>query len=84
MKKYKITYKDGSCKVFEQPIVEDERLSPMTYKKLKELGYSHETWKDLTQEKANQIIANKTNNAKSTQAKSEQTQEQPKNLRHIK
>lgn len=36
--------------------VEDERLSPMTYKKLKEMGYSSDDWKGLTQEQANKIV----------------------------
>ena len=35
----------------------DDRLSPMTYKKLKELGYGPNDWKNLTQEKANEIVA---------------------------
>ena len=34
----------------------DERLSPMTYKKLKELGYSSEDWHDWSQEHANEIV----------------------------
>ena len=38
------------------PELKDDRLSPMTYKKLKELGYTHEKWKDLTQEQANKIV----------------------------
>ena len=36
--------------------MKDERLSPMTYKKLKEKGYSQEDWKNLTQEQANKIV----------------------------
>lgn len=39
------------------PELKDDRLSPMTYKKLKELGYTHEKWKDLSQEQANKIVA---------------------------
>lgn len=35
----------------------DDRLSPMTYRKLKELGYGPNDWKNLTQEKANEIVA---------------------------
>lgn len=35
----------------------DDRLSPMTYSKLRELGYDHEDWKDLTQEQANELVA---------------------------
>ncbi len=37
--------------------LKDERLSPMTYKKLKELGYNSNTWKDLSQEEANKIVS---------------------------
>lgn len=37
--------------------IHDDRLSPMTYSKLKELGYDHEDWKDLTQEQANELVA---------------------------
>lgn len=37
--------------------IEDERLSPMTYSKLKELGYDQDDWKDLTQEQANELVA---------------------------
>lgn len=37
--------------------LEDDRLSPMTYKKLKEMGYDSEKWKNLTQEQANKIVA---------------------------
>jgi hypothetical protein len=76
MKKYKVKYNDknyivkaGSVKdalsaldyVFSK--VNDDRLSPMTYKKLKELGYSNETWKDLTQEQANKIVHGSQNNS---------------------
>lgn len=60
MKKYKVTFKDGSSViVHSKEGVEDERLSPMTYKKLKELGYNSEKWKNLTQEQANRIVAQK-------------------------
>ena len=55
-------------------ILQDVRLSPMTYQKLKELGYDHSTWKNLTQEEANKIVAEgkHINSAKSSK------QEQPK------
>lgn len=57
MKKYKVTFRDGSSVIVpNKQSVEDERLSPMTYKKLKEMGYTHEKWKNLTQEQANKII----------------------------
>lgn len=42
--------------------IEDDRLSPMTYKKLKEMGYNSDKWQNLTQEEANKIIA-KSNSA---------------------
>lgn len=35
----------------------DERLSPMTYKKLREIGYDENKWKNLSQEQANKIVA---------------------------
>ena len=70
MAKYKVRYKNnnyivkaGSVKDALSALdyivpsnVDDERLSPMTYKKLKELGYTHENWKDLSQEQANKIV----------------------------
>ena len=46
----------------------DERLSPMTYKKLKEMGYTSEKWKNLTQEQANKIVRGE---EKPTQRKNE-------------
>ena len=36
--------------------IEDERLSPMTYAKLKELGYSSDDWEGWTQEYANKVV----------------------------
>lgn len=36
--------------------IEDDRLSPMTYVKLKELGYSSDDWEDWTQEYANKVV----------------------------
>lgn len=51
----------------------DERLSPMTYKKLKEMGYTSEKWKNLTQEQANKIIHSDT-----PSISSEETVETPK------
>ena len=53
----------------------DDRLAPMTYKKLKEMGYSSDRWKNLTQEEANRIVAK--NEIKSEKIKSE---EESKNL----
>lgn len=48
----------------------DERLSPMSYRKLKELGYDSESWKGKTQEWANAIIRKHENNtAKSSGAR---------------
>lgn len=70
--------------------LEDERLSPMTYKKLKEMGYTSEKWKNLTQEQANEIVRgnkqpNETNKKsenleqeKSTTKQEETITEQPK------
>ena len=46
--------------------IEDDRLSPMTYKKLKELGYDKNKWQNLTQEQANKIVqSNATSNSNS-------------------
>lgn len=66
MKSYKITHKNktyivkakdsiDAVKKIEE--VQDERLSPMTYRKLKEFGYTHNQWKNLSQEQANKIVA---------------------------
>lgn len=41
--------------------IEDEHLSPMTYKKLKEYGYNSNQWKNWTQEQANSVIASRQN-----------------------
>lgn len=58
--------------------VEDERLSPMTYKKLTEMGYNSNDWKGWTQEKANAIVAKGRNEdakaQKSTVSKETSTQ----------
>jgi len=50
MKVYKIRIRD---KLF---VIKDDRLSPMTYAKLKELGYGSEDWKNWSQEQANKIV----------------------------
>lgn len=39
--------------------MKDDRLAPMTYKKLKELGVNRETYSKWTQEQANEYIRNK-------------------------
>lgn len=44
--------------------IEDDRLSPMTYKKLKEMGYNSDKWQNLTQEEANKIVAKSETSAK--------------------
>lgn len=41
----------------------------MTYKKLKEMGYNSEQWKNLTQEEANRIVANSEDNTNKINAK---------------
>jgi len=53
------------------PDVEDDRLSPMTYKKLKELGYGHEQWKDLSQEEANKIVQTNSPESKESEKSNE-------------
>ena len=54
---YKVTAKDSASAVLKVMRLKDDRLSPMTYAKLKELGYSSEDWKKWNQEQANQIVA---------------------------
>ena len=52
----------------------DDRLSPMTYRKLKELGYGPNDWKNLTQEKANEIVASHAQGGTNNAAKQANTQ----------
>ena len=90
MKSYKITHKNktyivkakdsiDAIKKIEE--VQDERLSPMTYRKLKEFGYTSNQWKNLSQEQANKIVASheqkKANTSKkeSTQTKQQKSAE---------
>ena len=40
----------------ESAEIEDDRLAPMTYKKLKEFGYTSDDWGDWTQEQANEVV----------------------------
>lgn len=57
----------------------DERLSPMTYKKLRELGYDENKWQNLTQEQANKIVAqHNTSTAKSSSNVKTEKTEAPK------
>lgn len=59
--------------------INDDRLSPMTYKKLKELGYGHEQWKNLTQEQANKIVEKNTeSNDKPSSNKTEKAETKQK------
>lgn len=59
--------------------IEDDRLSPMTYKKLKEMGYNSEKWKNLTQEEANKIVAKSNTSAKpKTEAPKQETKSKAK------
>ena len=59
--------------------IEDDRLSPMTYKKLKEMGYNSEKWKNLTQEEANKIVAKSETSAKPKTETPKQETKQSKN-----
>ena len=60
----------------------DDRLSPMTYRKLKELGVKPEQWKKWTQEQANQFIASKRQGiAKQTTQKSTSSSSTKKSTR---
>lgn len=54
--------------------IEDVRLSPMTYQKLKELGYNHSTWKNLTQEEANKIVSEGKQSESTKSTKQEQVE----------
>lgn len=54
--------------------IEDDRLSPMTYQKLKELGYNHSTWKNLTQEEANKIVSEGKQSESTKSTKQEQVE----------
>lgn len=84
MKSYKITHKnkiytvkakDSIDAIEKVKEVQDERLSPMTYRKLKEFGYNHNQWKNLSQEQANKIVASHEQKKSSTQnEKSENSQ----------
>lgn len=56
-KNYKVTARDSTSAIVAVMRLRDDRLSPMTYSKLKELGYSSEDWKKLNQEQANKIVA---------------------------
>lgn len=59
--------------------IEDDRLSPMTYKKLKEMGYNSDKWKNLTQEEANKIVAKSETSAKpKTEAPKQETKSKAK------
>ena len=59
--------------------IEDDRLSPMTYKKLKEMGYNSDKWKNLTQEEANRIVAKSETSAKpKTEAPKQETKPKSK------
>lgn len=57
--------------------IEDDRLSPMTYKKLKEMGYNSDKWQNLTQEEANKIIA-KSNSASKPKTETPKQETKPK------
>lgn len=54
----------------------DERLSPMTYKKLKELGYSSDDWKNWSQEEANKKIHGNEKKGEKKNAKKEAKKEE--------
>lgn len=59
--------------------IEDDRLSPMTYKKLKEMGYNSDKWQNLTQEEANKIVAKSETSAKpKTEAPKQETKSKAK------
>ena len=71
-------------KLFE---LNDDRLSPMTYSKLKEMGYTSEDWKDWDQEHANKVVAegiqsstqNKESESENSQTSATETTAKPTN-----
>lgn len=58
--------------------VNDDRLSPTTYKKLKELGVKPEQWRNWSQEEANRFIASKEQKSKSNKSGKEKKEEETK------
>lgn len=72
IKEAKKNIQDENVEKTEKAI--DDRLSPMTYKKLQEFGYGPDDWKDLTQEKANEIVKSHTQKSASGSEKSSSTQ----------
>ena len=59
--------------------LEDDRLAPMTYKKLKELGYTNNQWKNWTQEQANKVVASHEEKANQETRKKEEKGSESKN-----
>jgi hypothetical protein len=72
IKEAKKNIQDENVEKTEKTI--DDRLSPMTYKKLQEFGYGPDDWKDLTQEKANEIVKSHEQKSASGSEKSSSTQ----------
>ena len=70
--KHLISHSTGELVVGDSSI-RDDRLSPMTYKKLKEYGYTPHQWQNMSQEQANKIIASRQNksNPKKVEKKEE-------------
>lgn len=64
-------------KTTKDSAIKDERLSPMTYRKLKEYGYNSDRWKNLTQEQANKIVQQH-ENKQSTSSAEKKTEETKK------
>ena len=67
---------------------EDERLSPMSYKKLRELGYNENDWKGKSQEWANKTIATNSKSSETTSnekpaEKKTASEEVPENIERI-
>lgn len=60
-------------------MLRDDRLSPMTYKKLKEMGYNSDKWANLTQEEANKIVAKSETSSKPKTETPKQETKQSKN-----
>lgn len=62
MKQFKVIHQGKEFHIFANDALSavsklaDERLAPTTYRKLRELGYSENSWKDMTQKEANALI----------------------------
>ena len=92
-KQFKVTYKDRNFIVKAVDTkdaisklsskVKDDHLSPMTYKKLKELGYTSKQWSRWNQEEANKIVAKSESTNNRTKQSSEGIESKESNSNEI-